>query len=89
MQWLGHIVIFLKLVFLLSAFLKFVSKKDRPRLDLELKIVHMLYYNTALFLIIYWFNPWRKKVCLEGEEILIVFTFVLLEFYQEMFPKLF
>jgi hypothetical protein len=89
MQVLEQIVIFLKIVFVISAFLKAFTPRDLPHLNLEIHIVRMLYYNASLLLFLYWFNPWRKTVCLEGEERFLVFSFVVLEFIQEMFPQWF
>jgi predicted acyltransferase len=89
MQLIEKTVVFLKILFIVSAFLKFIAQKDRPKLTVELRIVRMLYYNTSLLLFLYWFNPWTKMVCLEGEEKLIVFSFVLIEFIEEFFPDLF
>jgi hypothetical protein len=89
MQLIEKTVIFLKILFIVSAFLKFLAHKDRPKLTIEEHIVRILYYNASLVLFLYWFNPWTKKVCLEGEEKMIIFTFVLIEFMQEFFPHFF
>jgi hypothetical protein len=84
------IVLILKLIFILSAFLKVMtrihSKKDK--LKIEVRISRMLYYNASLLLFLYWFNPWKPKTCLEGEERILVFSFVVIECIQEFFPHL-
>jgi hypothetical protein len=89
MPYIEKIVLFLKILFIVSAILKLIARKDRPKLTIELRIVRILYYNASLFLFLYWFNPWTKKICLEGEEKIIVFSFALIEFIQEMMPDLF
>lgn len=83
------LVLCLKLIFIFSAFLKLMSRhKERDKLKVEVRISRMLYYNASLLLFLYWFNPWSGKICLEGEEKLIVFSFMFIEFFQEMFPKI-
>jgi len=89
MPHIEKIVVFLKILFIVSAILKLFAQKKHPKLTIELRIVHILYYNASLFLFMYWFNPWSNKVCLEGEEKIIVFSFALIEFIQEMIPDLF
>jgi len=90
MDLLVKIVLSLKIIFILSAFLKSMThiRSSKDKLKIEIRISRLLYYNASLLLFLYWFNPWSKKVCLEGEEIMIIFSFVVIEFIQEMFPHL-
>jgi len=37
-------------------------------------------------LFLYWFNPCSKKICLEGEDKMIVFSFMAIELIEEIFP---
>ena len=87
---LVKIVLILKLIFIVSALIKLLThiRTSQDKLKMEVRISRLLYYNAALLLFLYWFNPWTKKVCLEGEEKMIVFSFVIIEFIQEMFPHL-
>jgi hypothetical protein len=83
-----EIVLFLKLLFVISAIIKLFTSGNIPKLKTEVKISRFLYYNASLLLFLYWFNPWRKKICLQGEEKIIVFSFVLIEFIEEIFPNI-
>jgi len=83
-----RIVLILKLIFIVSALIKLLSRSSQDKLKVEVRISRLLYYNAALLLFLYWFSPWTKKVCLEGEEKMIVFSFVVIEFIQEMFPRI-
>jgi len=84
------IVLILKLIFILSAFLKVMTRirSKQDKLKVEVRISRMLYYNASLLLFLYWFNPWKPKACLEGEEKILVFSFVVIECIQEFFPHL-
>lgn len=83
------VILSLKLIFIFSAFLKLMTRyESREKLKIEVRIARNLYYNASLLLFLYWFNPWHGKICLEGEEKLIVFSFVVIEFIQEMFPRI-
>jgi len=82
------IVLFLKVLFVASALLKVLTPVDIPKLKTEVRITRFIYYNTSLFLFMYWFNPWSKKICLEGEDKILVFSFVVIELIEEMFPSL-
>jgi hypothetical protein len=79
------IVLCLKLLFIFSAVLK-VFTSNIPKIKTEVKIVRFLYYNASLLLFLYWFNPWTNKICLEGEDKFIVFSFMVIELLEEIFP---
>ena len=80
------IVVALKLLFVFSALLKIFTSNIVPKT--EVKIVRFLYYNASLLLFLYWFNPWTNKICLEGEDKFIVFSFMVIELIEEIFPRL-
>jgi hypothetical protein len=82
------VVLSLKLLFVFSAILKLVTPVHIPKLKTEVRISRFLYYNASLLLFLYWFNPWNGKICLEGEDKFIVFSFMLIEFIEELFPNL-
>ena len=75
-----------KLLFIFSALLKLLTPVHIPKLKTEVQLVRFLYYNASLLLFLYWFNPWSGKICLEGEEKFIVFSFAAIEFIEEIFP---
>jgi len=81
------VVLFLKLIFIFSALLKLFTPIDISNLKTEVKISRFLYYNASLLLFLYWFNPWNGKICLEGEDKFIVFSFMLIELIEEIFPN--
>ena len=85
---LTTVVLVLKLVFIFSAFLKLLTPVHIPKLKTEVQLSRFLYYNASLFLFMYWFNPWSGKITLEGEDKLLVFSFMLIEFVEEMFPSI-
>jgi hypothetical protein len=78
------IVLILKLVFVFSACLKVLTPIHIPKLKTEVKIARFMYYNASLLLFLYWFNPWRQKVCLEGESQFLVFSFMAIELFEEI-----
>jgi hypothetical protein len=80
------IVVALKLLFIFSALLKLFTSNIIPKT--EVKIVRFLYYNASLLLFLYWFNPWTNKICLEGEDKFIVFSFMVIELIEEIFPRI-
>jgi len=82
------VVLVLKLLFVFSAFLKVLTPVHIPKLKTEVRISRFLYYNASLLLFLYWFNPWNKKICLEGEDKLIVFSFMVIELVEEIFPHI-
>jgi len=82
------LVLGLKILFVFSALLKVLTPVHIPKLKTEVRITRFLYYNTSLLLFLYWFNPWTKNRCLEGEEKLIVFSFMVIELIEEIFPHL-
>ena len=86
MNVLVTIVLCLKLLFIFSAFLKLFTSNNIQKT--EVKIVRFLYYNASLLLFLYWFNPWTNKICLEGEDKFIVFSFMVIELAEEIFPIL-
>jgi hypothetical protein len=79
-----QVVLILKIVFILSAFVKVLSHGKNKIITEELKISRFLYYNASLLLFLYWFNPFSGKICLEGEEKLLVFSFALIEGIEEI-----
>ena len=81
-------VLVFKLLFVCSAFLKVLTPVHIPKLKTEVRISRFLYYNVSLLLFLYWFNPWSKKICLEGEDKFIVFSFMVIELVEEIFPRL-
>jgi hypothetical protein len=81
-------VLCLKLLFVFSALLKLLTPVHIPKLKTEVRISRFMYYNVSLLLFLYWFNPWSGKVCLEGEEKFIVFSFMVIELIEEIFPGL-
>lgn len=81
-------VLVLKLLFVFSAFLKLLTPVHIPKLKTEVRMARFLYYNASLLLFLYWFNPWNKKICLEGEDKMIVFSFMVIELVEEIFPNL-
>lgn len=81
-------VLVLKLLFVFSALLKVVTPVHIPKLKTEVRIARFLYYNASLLLFLYWFNPWNKKICLEGEDKMIVFSFMVIELIEEIFPSI-
>ena len=81
------IVLSLKILFIFSALLKILTPNNL--IKTEVKVVRFLYYNTSLLLFLYWFNPWSKQICLKGEDKMIVFSFMLIELIEEIFPTLF
>jgi len=81
---LEKIVLILKIVFILSAFVKVMTHRKYKIMSTELKISRFLYYNASLLLFFYWFNPFSGKICLEGEEKLLVFSFALIEGIEEI-----
>jgi hypothetical protein len=83
-----EIILALKLLFVISALVKVLTPVHIPHLKTEVKISRFLYYNASLLLFLYWFNPWQGKICLEGEDKLIVFSFMLIEGIEEMFPSI-
>ena len=85
---LSTIVLWLKILFIFSALLKLLTPVHIPKLKTEVKIVRFLYYNASLLLFLYWFNPWTKKICLEGEDKFIIFSFMVIELVEEIFPRL-
>lgn len=82
------VVLVLKLLFVFSAFLKVLTPVHIPKLKTEVRISRFLYYNASLLLFLYWFNPWNKKICLEGEDKIIVFSFMVIELVEEIFPHI-
>jgi len=82
------VVLVLKLVFVFSAFLKILTPVHIPKLKTEVRIARFMYYNASLLLFLYWFNPWTNKICLEGEDKMIVFTFMVIELIEEIFPNI-
>ena len=82
------IVLCLKLVFIVSALLKLLTPVHIPKIKTEVKVVRFMYYNASLLLFLYWFNPWTKKICLEGEDKLIVFSFMAIELIEEILQNL-
>jgi hypothetical protein len=82
------VVLILQLLFVFSACLKALTPIHIPKLKTEVKISRFLYYNASLFLFLYWFNPWTNKICLEGEDKFIVFSFMVIELIEEIFPGL-
>jgi len=82
------IVVGLKLLFVCSAVLKLLTPVHIPKLKTEVRVVKFFYYNASLLLFLYWFNPWTKKICLEGEDKIIVFSFMLIELIEEIFPSI-
>jgi len=82
------VVLVLKLLFVFSAFLKILTPVHIPKLKTEVRISRFLYYNASLLLFLYWFNPWNKKICLEGEDKFIVFSFMVIELVEEIFPHI-
>ena len=89
MQWIEKIVLVLKIVFILSAFIKIFSTHNTIRINLstELQIARMFYYNASLLLFMYLFNPFSGKICLEGEEKLLVFSFAVIEVIEEFLDR--
>ncbi len=81
-------ILVLKLLFVFSAFLKLLTPVHIPKLKAEVRIARFLYYNASILLFLYWFNPWSKKICLEGEDKMIVFSFMVIELVEEIFPNL-
>jgi len=79
------VVLCLKLLFIFSALLKVFTPNTLVKT--EVKAVRFLYYNASLLLFLYWFNPWSNKN-LEGEEKIMVFSFMLIELIEEIFPRL-
>ena len=79
------VVLCLKLLFIFSALLKVFT--SNTILKTEVKAVRFLYYNASLLLFLYWFNPWTNKK-LEGEEKIMVFSFMLIELIEEIFPSI-
>lgn len=88
MNLIISVVLVLKILFVFSALLKVLSPVHIPKLKTEVRISRFLYYNTSLLLFLYWFNPWNKKICLEGEDKMIVFSFMVIEFIEELFPNI-
>jgi len=103
MKWFIIILLVLKIVFVVSALIKifttFIIHKGTPmsknimtKINTELRISRLVYYNASLLLFFYWFNPFSGKICLKGEEKMLVFLFALIEFIEEIlnyfFPKL-
>jgi len=82
------VVLCLKLLFIFSALLKLLTPVHIPKLKTEVRITRFLYYNTSLLLFLYWFNPWTNKICLEGEDKFIVFSFMVIELIEEIFPNI-
>lgn len=84
------VVLILKLIFIFSAFLKVMThhRSSKDRMKIEVRISRMVYYNASLLLFLYWFNPRNPKTCLEGEEKILMFSFVVIECIQEFFPHL-
>ena len=80
------VVLTLKLLFIFSALLKLLT--PNTVLKAEVKIVRFFYYNASLLLFLYWFNPWTNKICLEGEDKILVFSFMVIELIEEIFPTL-
>jgi hypothetical protein len=82
------IVLCLKLLFIFSAVLKVFTSNIQIKTEVktEVKIVRFLYYNASLLLFLYWFNPWTNKICLEGEDKFIVFSFMVIELLEEILP---
>ncbi len=83
-----EVVLSLKLLFIFSALLKLFTPAHIHKLKTEVRIAHFLYYNASLLLFLYWFNPWNGSICLEGEEKFIVFSFMLIEMIEEIFPHI-
>ena len=81
------IVLCLKIVFVVSAFLKLLTHGQISQLKTEERISRLLYYNASLLLFLYWFNPWNGKICLIGEDKMLVFSFMVIEVVEELFPK--
>jgi hypothetical protein len=88
MNLIISVVLVLKLLFVFSALLKVATPVHIPKLKTEVRIARFLYYNASLLLFLYWFNPWNKKICLEGEDKMIVFSFMVIEFIEELFPNI-
>lgn len=88
MNWIITGVLLLKILFVCSAFLKLLTPVHIPKLKTEVRISRFLYYNVSLLLFLYWFNPWSKKICLEGEDKFIVFSFMVIELVEEIFPTI-
>jgi hypothetical protein len=82
------VVLCLKILFIFSALLKLLTPVNIPKIKTEVKVVRFLYYNASLLLFLYWFNPWSKEICLKGEDKMIVFSFMVIELIEEIFPKL-
>jgi hypothetical protein len=87
MKIITMIVLVLKIIFVFSSLLKVFSPGHIQGLDKELKISRFLYYNASILLFLYWFNPWSKKISLEGEDKFLIFTFMIIEFMDEIFPQ--
>lgn len=85
---LTTVVLVLKLIFIFSAFLKLLTSVHIPKIKTEVRISRFLYYNASLLLFLYWFNPWSGKTCLEGEDKILVFSFMLIEIVEEIFPSI-
>ncbi len=85
---LTNVVLVLKLVFVFSALLKLLTPVHIPKLKTEVRISRFFYYNASLLLFLYWFNPWSAKIVLEGEDKLLVFSFMLIELVEEIFPSI-
>jgi hypothetical protein len=87
MKWIVLIITILKIIFVISAIIKIFStfvlskstKNSKHLLNTELRISRLLYYNASLLLFLYWFNPFSGKICLKGEEKLLVLLFALIE----------
>lgn len=103
MKWFVLIVMILKIIFVVSALIKIIStfityngtqmsKNIMTKINTELRISRLLYYNVSLLLFFYWFNPFFGKICLKGEEKMLVFLFALIEAVEEIlnyfFPKI-
>jgi hypothetical protein len=88
METIIKVVLCLKLLFIFSALLKLLTPSNTPKLKTEVRISRFLYYNVSLLLFLYWFNPWSNKICLEGEDKFIIFSFMLIELIEELFPNL-
>jgi len=89
MNLIVQIVLVLKIVFVVSALIKIFSTYKGTIMTTELRISRLLYYNASLLLFLYWFNPFSGKICLKGEEKLLVFSFALIEAVEEILEHFF
>ena len=82
------IVLWLKIIFILSVLLKLLSPITIPKIKLGVKISRLVYYWGSLLLFLYWFNPWGGIINLNEKEKDIVFSFTVIEIILKMYPNL-